>query len=75
MQNFIDLLKDGHPRLAQPEVDLTSIRFADIQYGIRDKALLAFTRDKGVPLSKESFIDICHGRMNVAQVAIMVHAC
>lgn len=74
MNNFVKLLKNGHPAFLQPNINLTKIRFSDIQYGVRDTALLAFTRDVGKPLGKEDYNRICHGRLNVAQVVQIVHA-
>ena len=74
MNTFVKMLKTGHPAFLQPNINLTKIRFSDIQYGVRDAALLAFTRDVAKPLGKEEYNRICHGRLNVAEVVQIVQA-
>lgn len=74
MATFLDMLKAGHPDLRKPTPDLARIRFADIQYGVRDVALNAVTRDVGKPLSKETFNDYCHGRYSVEKIIDLIQA-
>lgn len=64
----LQLLAKSHPELVNPQTDLSKIRFADLNYTERFKALLNATRDQGKPLACDPFNELLNGHHTVASV-------
>lgn len=56
------------PRVVKPGADLESIRYSDLFYESRFKALMNATRAIGKPLACDPFNDLCNGRRSVRYV-------
>lgn len=56
------------PRVLSKDCNHNTIRYSDLNYSSRIKALLAATRDSGKPLAFEPFDDLLNGRRSLAYV-------
>ena len=56
------------PHVLAPGSDLNKIRYSDLFYDSRLRAVVQATRDKGKPLEFEPFNDLVNGRRSVQYV-------
>lgn len=70
----LTLLATTNPVLRKPGVDLERVRFADLDYTNRFKALIGATKGQGKPLACDPFNDLLNGHHSVASVQRVVAA-
>ncbi len=64
----LQYFRETDPRVLDTKSDLSQIRYSDLNYSSRLKALLTATRDMGNPMACAPFNDLLNGRHSVASV-------
>lgn len=64
----LQYFRETDPRVLDTKSDLSQIRYSDLNYSSRLKALLTATRDMGKPMACAPFNDLLNGRHSVASV-------